>query len=392
MTGQDELTRPIAIDWEPSQAHGWGQVGLHICLELLRRGEMPLLPRGADVGSMRPEVRQRLEPLLVGRAAQATSHDGALPPGCVILTPFGNGLGPIEPYHDAPGTLRVGIGAFEETRFTNDARTHAARFARLIVHSRWGYQVLAAAGIPGAIVALQGIDPEEIYPLPRTGRFPGRFVVFSGGKLEFRKGQDIVLAAFRRFLARYPEALLVATWHSPRPQAAETFAMSSLVPGAPELDAAGRMDLTAWAAANGVPRHSFFDTGFLTRDLLPHVFAECDLAVFPNRCEGATNLVAMEAMAAGVPVVLSANTGHLDLIRPGICHTLDTQRPVRGPRGGRSGWGESSVDELLARMETVRAMPVAARQTADYAMHFIRTERTWSRFAAQVVDEIRAIG
>jgi glycosyltransferase involved in cell wall biosynthesis len=100
----------------------------------------------------------------------------------------------------------------------------------------------------------------------------------------------------------------------------------------------------------------------------------------------------MEAMAAGVPVVLSANTGHRDLIRPGICHTLDEQRPVVDPQKCRAGWGESSVDELLARMETVRATPIEAHQTADYAINFIRTERTWSRFAAQVVDEIRAIG
>ena len=44
---------------------------------------------------------------------------------------------------------------------------------------------------------------------------------------------------------------------------------------------------------------------------------QADLAVFPNRCEGGTNLVAMEAIACGVPTVLSANSGHLDLLRPG---------------------------------------------------------------------------
>ena len=48
---------------------------------------------------------------------------------------------------------------------------------------------------------------------------------------------------------------------------------------------------------------------------MPDVLRRADVALFPNRCEGGTNLVAMEAAAVGVPVVLSANTGHLDVIR-----------------------------------------------------------------------------
>jgi glycosyltransferase involved in cell wall biosynthesis len=229
-------------------------------------------------------------------------------------------------------------------------------------------------------------------PLPRASHFPGRFVIFSGGKLEFRKGQDIVLAAFRRFRARYPEALLLAAWHSPWPGVAETMRESPHTPVAPEVGPDGRLRVADWAAENGVPHDSFVDAGLLSRAQIPQVFAECDLAVFPNRCEGGTNMVAMEAMACGVPVVLSANTGHLDLIRPGICQTLDDQRPVADPDGCRAGWGESEVDELVARMEAVRATPLQSRQAADYAMAFMRTERTWARFAARVLEGIRAVG
>ena len=41
------------------------------------------------------------------------------------------------------------------------------------------------------------------------------------------------------------------------------------------------------------------------------VMQEADVALFPNRCEGGNNLVALEAIASGVPTILSANTGHL---------------------------------------------------------------------------------
>lgn len=42
---------------------------------------------------------------------------------------------------------------------------------------------------------------------------------------------------------------------------------------------------------------------------LAEALAEADVALFPNRGEGGTNLMAMQAMASGVPTVLSANSG-----------------------------------------------------------------------------------
>src|SRR3546814_1575573 len=56
------------------------------------------------------------------------------------------------------------------------------------------------------------------------------------------------------------------------------------------------------------------------------IVREMDAALFLSRCEGGTNLVAMECMACGVPTVLSANTGHLDLVGSGVCIPLETQR------------------------------------------------------------------
>jgi hypothetical protein len=39
-------------------------------------------------------------------------------------------------------------------------------------------------------------------------------VIFSGGKLEFRKGQDIMVAAFKRFHARHPDSMLMVAWQN----------------------------------------------------------------------------------------------------------------------------------------------------------------------------------
>jgi glycosyltransferase involved in cell wall biosynthesis len=96
--------------------------------------------------------------------------------------------------------------------------------------------------------------------------------------------------------------------------------------------------------------------------------------VFPNRCEGGTNLVAMESMCAGVPVILSANTGHLDLLEPGNGLPLRDQRPVDAPglELGTEGWGESQIDEIIARLELayddragLAALAAAGRRTME---------------------------
>jgi glycosyltransferase involved in cell wall biosynthesis len=88
------------------------------------------------------------------------------------------------------------------------------------------------------------------------------------------------------------------------------------------------------------------------------IVREADVALFPNRCEGGTNLVAMECMAAGVPTIVSANTGHLDLTATGGCFALTNQRPTRKPTRyftGVDGWGESDVDEIVALLERLHA-------------------------------------
>src|SRR5690606_6281917 len=111
----------------------------------------------------------------------------------------------------------------------------------------------------------QGVDTDLFRPVPqavqRDPRFAGRFTVFSGGKLEYRKGQDLVVAAFKRFQQRRPEALLVAAWHNPWPEAAKSLAMSPHLTAAPGTGADGRLDVAGWLAANGLPENAFADLG-----------------------------------------------------------------------------------------------------------------------------------
>lgn len=105
--------------------------------------------------------------------------------------------------------------------------------------------------------------------------------------------------------------------------------------------------------ANGLPEDSLYDAGILDNAATPTILREMDVALLPSRCEGGTNLVAMECMACGVPPILSRNTGHLDLITAENSYALDFQIPM-GEVTGRAdlrGWGESSIDEIVAKLE-----------------------------------------
>lgn len=386
------MQRPLAITWSLSEAHGWGFVGVHTCLYLLDIGKPPLLLEHAAMGTLRPQNRDRL----IGLIPNYEKIKGvvAANPGKVIflqeydvLHALSNGFVASDASKIFRGQRNVGVIAYEDTKFTPEVVERAKAWDAMVVHSTFNKRLLDDIGVKNVGLAFQGIDPSEMYPGKATGIFGDRFVIFSGGKLEFRKGQDIVLAAFKHFHKRHPDALLVTAWHNVWPQTAMSMAESKLAPLAPQVDGAtNKLKITEWAVANGVPAEAFRDLGFLGRNQIAPLMWNCNLAVFPNRCEGATNLVAMEAMACGVPTVLSANTGHLDLIGDERCYTLDNQPPVVDVDGSRVSWGESSVEELLEAMERAYSDRADAAGRAARALRFVSTERTWRNFAKAFVD------
>jgi glycosyltransferase involved in cell wall biosynthesis len=281
----------------------------------------------------------------------------------------------------------AGVIFFEDTRFDTEALAFARNLDVIVAGSTWNAEVLRSLGLTNVRVALQGIDPSVFHPAPNTGQLSDRFVVFSGGKLEFRKGQDIVVAAFRTFRARHPEALLVTAWHNHWPHLITDLSLAGHVRGIPAVAQDG-LRIPEWLASNGIPTDAVLDVGATPHALMGQIIREADLAIFPNRCEGGTNLVAMECMASGVPTVVSANTGHLDIVRMGGCIPLERQRRVPRPTRfyrGTEGWGESDVEELVEAMERVYADRAAARRLAVEGAARM-AQLTWSNQVGVLLD------
>jgi len=285
------------------------------------------------------------------------------------------------------GTRNIGTVFLEDPRLSPEAVAGGKTFHKIIAGSTWNGQVLRKYDLDNVAVVLQGIDPQWFHPGPRQGKWKDHFVIFSGGKLEYRKGQDLVVAAMRAFARRHPQTLLVFAWNNPWPQSMSEIDHAGLVEGTPQAHSSGQIDFAGWLARNGM--ENSVDVGRPLNWQMPEIIREADVALFPNRAEGGTNLVAMECMACGVPTILSANTGHLDIISDEIRYALGNQGPCRATPWYPSaeGWGESSVDEIVETLERVyRDREQAARRGAAAAEAMRRI--SWTNQIAKLLEEI----
>lgn len=146
-----------------------------------------------------------------------------------------------------------------------------------------------------------GVDPARMKcqdsPAPRA-QFRARWarpeerILFFVGRLVREKGIEVLLEAMPAVLAAHPDTKLVIAGGGPRDH------------------------LVARAVALGIAPRVVF-TGFLPEEDLPRAYAVADLAVFPSLYEP-FGIVAIEAMAAGVPVVVSDAGGFREVVRPEI--------------------------------------------------------------------------
>ena len=382
----------VVFQWGASSFFGWGIYGLNLMLNWAQRpdfGALCACPIDPASLLLNPVEMKIVEPALRGSAAvrkrllACGSATWKWPN--LALHGLGNGLtaSPTDGV-TVVGDPTIGIIFSESTLFDDDARSRARHYPLIVTGSTWNRQVLAAAGIDHVTTVIQGVDPTWYHPAARRDLFPGRFVVFSGGKAEHRKGQDLVVEAFRPFARSHPDALLLTAWGSPWPQLALSLNQNSALQ--PVRMTNNAIDFTQWTCDNGIPQDQVLHLGPVPHVHLPRIVREADIALFPNRAEGGTNLVAMECMASAIPVILSANTGHLDLIQEGNCYPLRRQKKIDA--AGCDGWGESDVEEMVAALESAWADREQARRRGQRGAEFM-SALTWQGQLGQLAEVLR---
>lgn len=354
-------------------------------MQFLRRGgQQVILTRKPAIAALPPlteirmasafELGRKLDAFLQENPKELLSFAHAVLHGC------GNDFSGFDGQDRVWGKPNVACAAIEQLVSTPHGRDISKNYDCFIAISRWNHEFLKSLDVGPVFLCHQGIDTTLFQPGPRSDLWRDRFVIFSGGKFEFRKGQDIVLAAFKRFRESCPEALLVSCWQNLLPPDAPAFELAGHCRNMPQVAPNYGLQLTPWLLAQGLPPESFVDLPFTHNLLMPMVLRECDIAVFPNRCEGGTNLVAMEAMACGVPTYVSYNTGQKDLVDMLGCGAFRNQKPVKPSASIQSvqDWGETDIEEVVAAFEHVYSQRTDAMRGAAVVADKIKAWE-WAR-------------
>jgi glycosyltransferase involved in cell wall biosynthesis len=117
---------------------------------------------------------------------------------------------------------------------------------------------------------------------------------------------------------------------------------------------------------------------------LAYIFKNTDVGLFPNRCEGGTNLMLMEYMACGKPVIATKKTGHADIVMDNNTFTIERYIPLQIREGNLSkykGWVEPDVDEIVNHLETAYNNQERCKRKGQAAGELL-SELTWQKAAA----------
>ena len=336
--------KKLLFNWGIADNYGWGIYGFNLLMYGQLRGAFEIVPLED------PSFFYPLDPLsikFISEKLPKPNDNFYIDSEDIFLT----GLGNVNKKLIKNSCRDIGVIFSETNPLPQDEINNLKSFEYIIAGSSWNAQTLQMHGIETRTV-IQGVDVHLFRPTPKKF-LKDKFVVFSGGKLEYRKGQDILLKAFSIFSSKHKDALLVASWRSSawEKETASTINYSDICQPLVLSDDIGQ-SIREWIQGNGVNVEQFICLDISPHRLMPEVYREVDLAIFPNRCEAGTNLVAMEALAFGLPSIISRNTGHLDIIKGDNCIPLESQSLI-DKLSGAQGWGESSVNELVDLMEEV---------------------------------------
>jgi len=229
------------------------------------------------------------------------------------------------------------------------ARVMMAEVDYVLSPSRFVRESFVDRGFPPARI-LRNVYPVDLRlfqpaPQPRPKNRP--LTLISTGALTLRKGTPYLLEAFRLLRQRHPSCrlLLIRDIHN---------SMRPLLANYRDLP-------IEWSPPLPQPQ-------------LVQLLQSADLFVLPSLEEGLVR-TALEAMACGLPVVLTPHCGADDFVRPGVNGEVV---PIRDP--------EAIVEAVLKWADKVMASGELPRRLVEE--HLLAVER----FETEFLDQLRGLG
>jgi glycosyltransferase involved in cell wall biosynthesis len=362
---------------------GWGVCGKYLARELAKLAPVQLVTQPFDVETIGDECEYyELQRLYVEPGMEHFQpQEVALAPVLQAITD--HHLLPMAP--EVRGKRNLGYTFFEHSILSKHSLDNARHhFDMVIAGSTWCQDILRQHGVAPTHTIFQGVDQTifNMYENQKTF-FADHFVVFSGGKLEFRKGQDLVIRAFRVLQERHKDVLLVNAWFDHWAFSWRTMAASPYIDfvyqGHDHCAAINNL-----LTANGIDVRRVITLPAKPNMALARIYKNSDCGLFPNRCEGGTNLALMEYMACGKPAIVSNSSGHRDVAHDGNALMLKHLRPIIVSMDEQvvAVWDDPALDEIIETLEWAYQQRDAIRAIGDAAGHSMQAF-SWAAAAAQ---------
>ncbi len=373
---------------------GWGICGKYLVKEISDICEATLITEQFNSGDIGDELdyhflkskldHRQKKNQEIGKATQRVDHpvlqaitDQTLQPWLINLkSTFKAGYTFFEMNVLPPQSIQNGIDEFDV----------------IVTGSTWCEEVLKNHGLNRVTTIIQGIDPQLFNPAHSEKElFKERFVVFSGGKFEFRKGQDIVIRAFKVLQDRHPDVMLVTAWYNPWPFSMKTMETSPYI-NCEITESDYLIAVNSILHANGIDIDRVINILPRENAQMARLYKNTDVGLFPNRCEGGTNLVLMEYMACGKPVIAAFSSGHKDIINPSNSLIIKKMKALNINSEGvlQAVWDDPDLDETIAHLEAAYQNRDTLKLIGDRAgadMSQITWKKTGQRFHRLLVNQ-----
>jgi len=331
--------------------HGWGICGKYITQEMSSMADIKLITYNFSEKNADPLDYYFLKSKFVGFEEAEQFKNGK-----ELNLPVLQGIyGDMLPWEvKTRGKFKVGYTFFEDNILNEEYIKNAREnFDIVVTGSSWCEEILRNYGLNNVKTVIQGIDPQIFNSCNNEKKyFSDKFVIFSGGKFELRKGQDLVIKAFKILQDKYKDVVLVNSWYNMWPNSLKTMKASPRINFSIKSNDYIPM-INQILTDNGVDLKRIVTLSPAPNTSMAQIYKNTDIGLFPNRCEGGTNLVLMEYMACGKPVIASYNSGHKDILTTQNSIMLKNMQPIKINDGKAdiAIWETPNLDELISQLE-----------------------------------------